>query len=153
CGSGLQAVVFGTKTVALGDADLVVAGGMESMSNVPYYLDKARSGYRMGDGTPVDGVIFDGPWDPYPHVHMGNSGDACAKEYKFSREAQDEFAKESFRRALAAQKEGLFDKEIEPVLVPQKKGDPLAVKLDEGPPKGDPSKLASLKPAFSKDGT
>jgi acetyl-CoA C-acetyltransferase len=153
CGSGLQAVVFGTKTIALGDADLVLAGGMESMSNVPYYLDKARSGYRMGNGTLVDGMIFDGLWDPYSNVHMGNCGDACAKEYKFSREAQDEFAKESFRRALAAQKEGLFDKEIEPVLVPQRKGDPLAVKLDEGPAKGDPSKFASLKPAFTKDGT
>jgi len=148
CGSGLQAVVFGTKTIALGDADLVLAGGMESMSNVPYYLDKARSGYRMGNGTLVDGMIFDGLWDPYSNVHMGSCGDACAKEYKFSREAQDEFAKESFRRALAAQKEGLFDKEIEPVLVPQRKGDPLAVKLDEGPAKGDPSKFASLSGLF-----
>jgi len=153
CGSGLQAVVFGAKTVALGDADLVVSGGMESMSNVPYYLDKARNGYRMGNGTLVDGMIFDGLWDPYSNVHMGQCGDACAKEYKFSREAQDEFAKESFRRALAAQKEGMFDKEIEPVLVPQRKGDPVAVKLDEGPPKGDPSKFAGLKPAFTKDGT
>ncbi len=153
CGSGLQAVVFGAKTIALGDADLVVAGGMESMSNVPYYLDKARSGYRMGDDRLVDGMIFDGLWDPYNNLHMGSCGDRCAAEYKFSREAQDEFAKESFRRALAAQKEGLFDKEIEPVVIPQKKGDPLPVKLDEGPTKGDPSKFSSLKPAFGKDGT
>ncbi len=153
CGSGLQAVVFGAKTIALGDADLVVAGGMESMSNVPYYLDKARSGYRMGDGRLVDGMIFDGLWDPYNNLHMGSCGDRCAAEYKFSREAQDEYAKESFRRALAAQKEGLFDKEIEPVVIPQKKGDPLPVKLDEGPTKGDPSKFSSLKPAFGKDGT
>jgi len=153
CGSGLQAVVFATKTIAVGDCDLVVAGGMESMSNVPYYLEKARSGYRMGDGKIVDGMIYDGLWDPYSNVHMGVCGDKCASEYKFSREAQDEYAKESFRRALAAQKEGMFDAEIEPVSVPQKKGDPLAVKLDEGPAKGDPSKLASLKPAFSKDGT
>ncbi len=153
CGSGLQAVVFGAKTVALGDADLVVAGGMESMSNVPYYLDKARQGYRMGNGTLVDGMIFDGLWDPYSNVHMGTCGDACAKEYKFSREAQDEYSKESFRRALAAQKEGLFDREIEAVAVPQRKGDPVMVKLDEGPAKGDPSKFASLKAAFSKDGT
>ncbi len=153
CGSGLQAVVFGAKTVALGDAELVVAGGMESMSNVPYYLDKARTGYRMGNGTLVDGMIFDGLWDPYANVHMGTCGDACAKEYKFSREAQDEYAKESFRRALAAQKEGLFEREIEAVPVPQRKGDPLLVKLDEGPAKGDPSKFASLKPAFGKDGT
>jgi acetyl-CoA C-acetyltransferase len=108
CGSGLQAVVFGAKTVALGDADLVVSGGMESMSNVPYYLERARTGYRMGDGKIVDGMIFDGLWDPYSNVHMGTCGDACAKEYKFPREAQDEYAKESFRRALAAQKEELF---------------------------------------------
>jgi acetyl-CoA C-acetyltransferase len=153
CGSGLQAVVFGARTVALGDADLVIAGGMESMSNVPFYVPGARSGLRMGNATLVDGMITDGLWDPYSNQHMGSCGDLCAKEYKFSREAQDEFAKESFRRALAAQKEGLFDAEIEPVKVPQRKGDPLLVKLDEGPAKGDPSKFASLKPAFGKDGT
>jgi acetyl-CoA C-acetyltransferase len=153
CGSGLEAVILGAKTLAVGDTDLVVVGGMESMSNVPYYLDKARSGYRMGNGTLVDGMIFDGLWDPYSDVHMGNCGDQCAKEYKYSREAQDEYAKESFRKALAAQKEGLFDAEITPVSVPQKKGDALVVKADEGPTKGDPSKFASLRPAFSKDGT
>ncbi len=153
CGSGMQALIFGAKTVALGDADIVVAGGMESMSNVPYYLDKARGGYRMGNGTLIDGMIHDGLWDPYANVHMGNCGDKCAAEYKVSREAQDEFAKESFRRALAAQKEGLFDAEITPVAVPQRKGDPVQVKLDEGPAKGDPAKFASLKPAFGKDGT
>jgi acetyl-CoA C-acetyltransferase len=153
CGSGLQAVVLGAKTVALGDADLVLSGGMESMSNVPYYLDKARSGYRMGDGKIVDGMIFDGLWDPYGNVHMGACGDRCAAEYGFSREAQDAYSKESLRRALAAQTEGLFDKEIEPVLVAQRKGDARVERLDEGPSKGDPSKFASLKPAFSKDGT
>ncbi|MEO7112182.1 MAG: acetyl-CoA C-acetyltransferase [Polyangiaceae bacterium] len=153
CGSGLQAVIFGAKTIALGEQELVVAGGMESMSNAPYYSLNARQGLRMGNQTLVDGMIHDGLWDPYNNVHMGSCGDACAKEYNFSREAQDDFAKESFRRALAAQKEGLFDAEIEPVSVPQKKGDPLLVKLDEGPAKGDPSRFASLKPAFSKDGT
>jgi acetyl-CoA C-acetyltransferase len=107
----------------------------------------------MGNAGVIDGMIHDGLWDPYSNQHMGSCGDLCAKEYKFSREAQDEFAKESFRRALAAQKEGLFDAEIEPVKVPQKKGDPVLVKLDEGPAKGDPSKFASLRPAFSKDGT
>ena len=137
----------------MGDTDLVVVGGMESMSNVPYYLDKARTGYRMGNGTLVDGMIFDGLWDPYSDVHMGNCGDACAKEYKISREAQDEYAAGSFRKALAAQKEGLFDAEITPVSVPQRKGDPVLVKMDEGPGKGDPSKFASLRAAFSKDGT
>jgi acetyl-CoA C-acetyltransferase len=107
----------------------------------------------MGDGKIVDGMIYDGLWDPYGNVHMGTCGDRCATEYKFTRDAQDEYARESFRRALAAQKEGMFDAEIEPVLVPQKKGEALGVKLDEGPAKGDPSKFASLKPAFSKDGT
>jgi acetyl-CoA C-acetyltransferase len=153
CGSGLQAVVFGVKTIALGDADLVVTGGMESMSNVPYYVPGARSGLRMGNATIVDGMITDGLWDPYSNQHMGSCGDLCAREYKFSREAQDDFAKESFRRALAAQKEGFFDAEIEPVKVPQRKGDPVLVKLDEGPGMGDPSKFPGLKPAFSKDGT
>jgi acetyl-CoA C-acetyltransferase len=153
CGSGMQALIFGAKTLALGDADIVVAGGMESMSNVPYYLDKARNGYRMGNGTLVDGMIHDGLWDPYHNVHMGTCGDKCAAEYKFTREQQDDFAKESFRRALAAQKEGKFEAEIAPVPVPQKKGDPLMVKDDEGPAKGDPSKFASLRPAFAKDGT
>jgi acetyl-CoA C-acetyltransferase len=153
CGSGMQAVIFGAKTIAVGDADLVVAGGMESMSNVPYYLEKARSGYRMGDGKIVDGMIFDGLWDPYANVHMGACGDQCAAEYGFTREQQDDYAKESFRRALAAQKEGMFDAEIEAVRVAQKKGDPLLVKTDEGPGKGDPSRFASLRPAFAQDGT
>ena len=153
CGSGLQAILFGAKTIALGDADLVVAGGMESMSNAPYYLTRARTGYRMGNGEIIDGMIHDGLWDPYGNFHMGNAGDKCAREYKFSREAQDEYAKESFRRAVAAQKEGLFTAEITPVSVPQKKGDALLVKDDEGPPAGRPDKFASLKPAFAKDGT
>ncbi len=153
CGSGLQAVIFGAKTIALGDAEIVVAGGMESMSNAPYYLDRARQGYRMGNATVIDGMIHDGLWDPYGNVHMGTCGDKCAAEYKVSREAQDEYAKESFRRALAAQKEGMFDAEITPVAVAQKKGDPIQVKLDEGPSKGDPTKMAGLRPAFGKDGT
>jgi acetyl-CoA C-acetyltransferase len=153
CGSGMQAIILAARAIALGDQDVVVAGGMESMSNVPYYLDKARQGYRMGNGTLVDGMIFDGLWDPYSNVHMGTCGDKCAAEHEVSREAQDAFAKESFRRALAAQKEGLFDAEIAPVEVPQRKGDPVMVKLDEGPTKGDPSKFAALKPAFGKDGT
>ncbi len=153
CGSGLQAVVLGARTIALGENELVVAGGMESMSNAPYYLFSARSGYRMGNGNLVDGMIHDGLWDPYNNVHMGSCGDACAREYEISRESQDEFAKESFRRALSAQKEGLFEAEIEAVAVPQRKGDPILVKLDEGPTKGDPTKFSSLKPAFSKDGT
>jgi acetyl-CoA C-acetyltransferase len=153
CGSGLQAVVLGAKTIALGDAQIVVAGGMESMSNVPYYLQQARTGYRMGHGKLIDGMIHDGLWDPYGDFHMGNAGEKCAREFTFSREAQDDFAKESFRRALSAQKEGLFKAEITPVGVPQKKGDDVMVSDDEGPPNGKPEKFASLKPAFQKDGT
>ncbi len=153
CGSGMQAVIFGAKTIALGDADLIIAGGMESMSNVPYYLEKARTGLRMGDGKLVDGMIFDGLWDPYGNVHMGTCGDACARKYGLTREQQDAFAVESFRRALAAEREGLFQAEIAPVSVAQKKGPPVVVSVDEGPAKGDPAKFASLKPAFAKDGT
>ncbi len=153
CGSGMQAVILGVKSIVMGDADVVVAGGMESMSNAPYYLDKARGGYRMGDGKLVDGMIFDGLWDPYGNVHMGNCGDKCAAEYGFSREQQDEFARESYRRALAAQKEGAFEAEIEPVVIPARKGEPVVVRVDEGPGRGDPAKFASLKPAFTKDGT
>jgi acetyl-CoA C-acetyltransferase len=153
CGSGLQAVVLGTKTIALGDAECVVAGGMESMSNVPYYLMTARNGFRMGHQKVIDGMIHDGLWDPYGDFHMGMAGEKCAAEYKFSREAQDDFAKESFRRALSAQKEGLFKAEITPVSVPQRKGDPIAISDDEGPPSGKPDKFATLRPAFQKDGT
>lgn len=153
CGSGLQAVVFGAKTIMLGDADIVVAGGMESMSNVPYYLTKARTGYRMGDDKIVDGMIFDGLWDPYNDFHMGNAGELCAREYGLSRDAQDEFARESYRRAMAAQKEGLFASEIVNVEVPQRKGNPTVVALDEEPGRGDPDKFGKLRPAFREDGT
>jgi acetyl-CoA C-acetyltransferase len=153
CGSGLEAVVFGAKTLALGDAELVVAGGMESMSNVPYYLREARSGYRMGDGKLIDGMIFDGLWDPYNDFHMGQAGELCATEYGLTRELQDEFAKRSYALASAAQKSGAFAKEIAPVSVAQKKGDPLLVSEDEEPGRGDPTKFEKLRPAFTKDGT
>jgi acetyl-CoA C-acetyltransferase len=153
CGSGLQAVVFGAKTLALGDAEIVVAGGMESMSNVPYYLREARTGYRMGDGKLIDGMIFDGLWDPYNDFHMGQAGELCAKEHGLTRELQDEFAKKSYELASAAQKSGAFAKEIVPVSIAQKKGDPLLISDDEEPGKGDPSKFGKLRPAFAGDGT
>jgi acetyl-CoA C-acetyltransferase len=153
CGSGLQAVIFGAKTVLLGDAHVVVAGGMESMSNVPYYLREARTGYRMGDGKLVDGMIFDGLWDPYNDFHMGVAGELCAKEYGLTREAQDAFAAESYGRALSAIQSGAFKQEIAPVSVAQRKGDALVVSEDEEPGRGDPSKFAKLKPAFDKAGT
>ena len=137
----------------LGDADIVVAGGMESMSNVPYYLTKARTGYRMGNGEVVDGMIFDGLWDPYNNYHMGNAGELCAKECNIPRDAQDAFAKESYRRALAAQKEGRFTNEIVPVVIAGKKGDSVTVSEDEEPKRGNPEKMSSLRAAFVKDGT
>jgi acetyl-CoA C-acetyltransferase len=152
CGSGLMSVMLGSKSILLGDADVVVAGGMESMSNVPYYLNKARTGYRMGNGELVDGMIFDGLWDPYHGYHMGNAGELCAKECGHPRDAQDAFAKESYRRALAAQAEGLFQKEIVPVTIEGRKGS-VTVSEDEEPKRGNPDKMASLRPAFTKDGT
>lgn len=153
CGSGMQAVIFGTKTLRLGDVDIVVAGGIESMSRIPYYLPAARDGMRMGDGKVVDGMIFDGLWDPYGNQHMGMFGEKCAKEFGFTREAQDAFAVESYRRALEAQKQGKFDAEIVGVEVPQRKGEPVVVQVDEEPARGNPSKMAQLRPAFAKDGT
>ncbi len=153
CGSGMQAVIFGVKTIALGDADVVVAGGMESMSRVPYYLQKARTGYRMGDDKLVDGMVHDGLWDPYGDFHMGIAGEKCAAEHRIGRDEQDAFARESYRRALAAAGEGGFAGEIAPVEVPQPKGDPIRVEVDEEPGRGKPEKFASLKPAFEKDGT
>jgi len=152
CGSGLMSVVLGAKSVLLGDAEVVVAGGMESMSNVPYYLPTARKGMRMGNQTVVDGMVHDGLWDPYKNFHMGNAGELCAKERDISRDAQDAFAKESYRRALAAQREGRFDAELTPVTVAGRKGD-VVVSVDEEPGRGDPEKMSSLKPAFDKAGT
>jgi acetyl-CoA C-acetyltransferase len=153
CGSGLAAVIAGARSIALGDSDVVVAGGMESMSRVPYYLDKAREGYRMGHAKMLDGMIHDGLWDPYDDVHMGNCGELCAAEYQFSRAAQDDFAKESYRRATSAQKEGLFKDEICAVEVPQGKGASVTVAEDEEPGRGKPEKFASLRPAFKEGGT
>lgn len=153
CGSGLQAVMFARREVLVGDASVVVAGGMESMTNAPYLLPKARGGYRMGHGELLDSMIHDGLWDPYDQVHMGNCGDLVAEEYDFSREEQDRFATESYRRAQAAQKEGRFKEEIVPVSVPQRRGEPILVDEDEEPARIRLDKLGQLRPAFSKTGT
>ncbi|MBM4376148.1 MAG: acetyl-CoA C-acyltransferase [Deltaproteobacteria bacterium] len=153
CGSGMQSVLLGARAIAVGDADVVVAGGMESMSRVPYYLSKARDGYRMGHGELVDGMIHDGLWDPYGNFHMGIAGEKCATEHGFSREAQDDFAKESYRRAVVAQAEGRFSDEIAPVELPQPKGEPVVLAVDDEPGRGKPEKFASLRPVFKKDGT
>jgi acetyl-CoA C-acetyltransferase len=153
CGSGLQAVMFARREILVGDAEILVAGGMESMTNAPYLLPNARAGYRMGNGQLVDSMIYDGLWDPYDQVHMGTCGDAVAKKYGFTREDQDAFARASFERAIQAQKAGKFKAEIVAVPVPQRKGDPVLVDEDEGPKKAQLDKMPGLKPAFSKDGT
>jgi acetyl-CoA C-acetyltransferase len=153
CGSGLQAVMFARREVLVDEADVVVAGGMESMTNAPYLLPDARGGYRMGNGQIVDSMIHDGLWDPYDDVHMGVCGDAVAEKYGFSREDQDAFAAESYRRALAAQKEGRFKEEIVPVSVPQRRGEPLLVDEDEEPGRGNVDKMPKLRPAFTKTGS
>jgi acetyl-CoA C-acetyltransferase len=153
CGSGLQAVMFARREILVGDAEILVAGGMESMTNAPYVLPNARAGYRMGNGQLVDSMIHDGLWDPYDQVHMGTCGDLVAKKYGFTREEQDAFARASFERAIQAQKAGKFKAEIVAVPVPQRKGDPVLVDEDEGPKKAQLDKMPGLKPAFSKDGT
>jgi acetyl-CoA C-acetyltransferase len=153
CGSGLQAVMFARREILVGDAEVLVAGGMESMTNAPYVLPNARGGYRMGNGQIIDSMIHDGLWDPYDNMHMGNCGDLVAEKYGLTREAQDAFARRSFERAIQAQKTGKFKAEIVPVSVPSKKGDPLVVEEDEGPKKAQLDKMPSLKPAFSKTGT
>jgi len=152
CGSGMKAVMLATQSVRLGESCFVVAGGMESMSNAPYAMDKARTGFRMGHATILDTMIHDGLWDPYNNVHMGNCGDLCARECRYTRAQVDEVAAESYRRALAGQKAGHFRAEMVPVNVPQRKGEPLVVDQDEEPAKGNPEKLPTLRPAFGKDG-
>jgi acetyl-CoA C-acetyltransferase len=152
CGSGLKAVMLARQAIACGDADVVVAGGMESMSNAPYLLPTARGGMRMGNATAVDSMIHDGLWDPYGNAHMGNFGDQCARENDFTREAQDAFAMASFERANAAIKAGWFKDEIVGVEVKDGKGTKI-VDTDEGPGKYNKEKMPGLKPAFGKDGT
>jgi acetyl-CoA C-acetyltransferase len=153
CGSGMKAIMLGAQSIMLGDSDVVVAGGMESMSNTPYYVQNARSGFKMGNQTLVDGMISDGLWDPYNNQHMGNCAELCAKEKNFTRETQDQYAAESFRRAQAAQKAGKFSAEITPVEVAGRKGEVTKVEADEGPGKVQFDKILTLKPAFDKTGT
>ena len=153
CGSGLQSVILAARAIALGEVNVAVAGGMESMSNAPYLLPKARNGYRMGNAQVVDMMIHDGLWDPYNDFHMGNAAELCARERGVSREEQDDYAQLSTNRSVEAQKGGLFKDEIVPVEVPQRKGDPIVVDMDEGPQKARPEKIPSLRPAFQKDGT
>ena len=153
CGSGLKAVMLATQAIKLGDADIIVAGGMESMSNAPYILDKARTGYRMGHGQLIDSMIKDGLWDVYNDFHMGNAGELCARECNISRQEQDEFAVLSYKRALEAIEKGYFKEEIVPVKVPQPKGGEVIVDEDEEPKRVNFEKIPQLKPAFDPNGT
>ena len=153
CGSGMRAVMDAANAIASGEYDVAVAGGMESMSNTPYLLERARTGYRMGHGQLVDSMIKDGLWDPYKDVHMGNCAEMCVGKYKFSREEQDAYSLESYKRAQGAVKGGLFADEIAAVDVPQRKGDPVRVDADEEPFAAPLDKMGSLKPAFQKDGS
>jgi acetyl-CoA C-acetyltransferase len=153
CASGLMAVELGAQRIQLGISDVVVVGGMECMSQVPFYLDGARTGLRLGDHKLVDGMVFDGLTNPYDGKHMGSCAELCATEHDLSREAQDAFAATSYGKALAAIEAGRFQEEIVPVLVPQRRGDPVIVSVDEEPGRGRPEKLNKLRPAFQKDGT
>ena len=152
CGSGLETVIAGARAIAVGDAEIAVAGGMESMSNAPHVVRGLRGGVKMGALDTLDAMVHDGLWDVYSNQHMGNCAELCAKERNISRAAQDEFAAESYRRALTAQKEGRFAAEIAAVKVPGRGGE-TTVDTDEEPGRGNIEKLPSLRPAFGKDGT
>ncbi len=152
CGSGIKSVMIADQMIRAGDARMIAAGGMENMSSAPYFLEKARAGYRMGNGSLIDSMIWDGLWDPYNNYHMGNAAELCAREFKYTREAQDAFAVESYRRSQKAVSDGLFRTEIAGVEVQGKKGASV-IDQDEEPGKVDFAKVPLLKPAFSKDGT
>lgn len=152
CGSGLKAVMLSEQAIKCGDADLIVAGGQESMSNAPYFLPKARTGYKMGNAELIDMMIYDGLWDVYNQIHMGMIGEKCASECNISRQEQDEYAITSYKRALAAQENGYFADEIVPVSVVQGKEN-ILVEKDEEPEKVKFDKVPQLKPVFKKDGT
>lgn len=152
CGSGLKAVMLAAQAIAVGDADIVIAGGMENMSATPYYLEKARSGYRMGNGTLVDAMVHDGLWDIVNDFHMGISNDLISEKWNISREEQDRYAEMSYRRALDSIENGRFKDEIIPVSLPQRKGDPVIFDTDECPRETTYEALAKMKPAFQKDG-
>ncbi len=153
CGSGLKAVMLAAQAIQVGDADVVVAGGMETMSMAPHYLEKSRTGYRMGNGVLKDSMINDGLWDHVNDFHMGISNDLCAEKYRVSREDQDRYAAESYRRALEAIAQGRFKDEILPVEVPQRKGPPVVFDRDECVRETAYDALASMRPAFQKTGT
>jgi len=152
CGSALKSVMLAAQAIQLGDADVIVAGGMENMSMAPYYLEKARFGFRMGNGTVYDHMVHDGLWDIVNDFHMGISNDLCSQKYGVSREDQDRYAAESYRRTMAAIRGGKFKDEIVPIPVAQRKGDPILFEQDECPRDTDYDTLSKMKPAFQKEG-
>jgi len=152
CGSGLKAAMLADQAIKCGDAEIVCAGGMESMSNIPYYLENARTGYRMGNSQLVDGMVHDGLWDVINNYHMGYTADLIARKFSISRADMDRFAAASNDKALAAHAAGKLKQEILPLTVKPKKGDPFVFDQDEGPRATTLEKLAALKPAFGKDG-
>jgi len=152
CGSGLKAVMLAAQAIQTGDADIIVAGGMENMSMAPYFLEKARFGYRMGTGKLQDHMVHDGLWDIVNDFHMGISNDLCSEKYNVSREDQDRYAAESYRRTFAAINAGKFKDEIMPVEIPRRKGDPVRFEQDECPRETSYEILAKMSPAFQKDG-
>lgn len=153
CASGTKAIMIAAQSIALGENDIVIAGGMESMSNVPYYLDKARNGYRLGNGQIIDGLVKDGLWDVYNDYHMGSAAELCATECNISREDQDAFAIESYKRSQSAQANGKFKNEILPVEIKDRKGEVSLIEHDEEINAVKFDKIPSLKPVFKKDGT
>lgn len=153
CGSGLKSIMLATQAIMVGDAEIVIAGGMENMSQTPFYVSKMREGHKLGHSEIIDGMIKDGLWDVYNNFHMGNAADKCAESCAIPRQAQDTFAEMSFKRAQLAQEKGLFKDEIAALEVMQKKGTPTIFDTDEGPGKANFEKMKTLRPAFSKDGT
>ncbi len=154
CGSGLKAIGLAAQGIQLGEIEIAVAGGMESMSNCPYLLPQARTGYRLGNGEIVDSMIKDGLWDAYEDFHMGQTAELVAEKYKISRQEQDQFAVQSHQKAVNARKSCFFESQILPIEVPQKKGTPVEIKYDESPREDSMFEaLAKLRPAFKKDGT
>ena len=153
CGSGLKAAMLATQAIQVGDADIIIAGGFENMSQAPYLLSKGRDGYRLGHGELIDSMITDGLWDVYNDTHMGNCAEICARDRHYSKEDQNDFAKESYTRALDAQKTGAFNDEILAVDVTDRKRNTVTINIDEEPGRANFDKMDKLRPVFEKDGT
>lgn len=153
CGSGMKAIMLGSQSIRLGESRVVVAGGMENMSQAPYLSKEARAGFRMGHQRIIDSMVHDGLWDPYNNQHMGNCGELCAKEQKITREEQDQFAIESFHKGQRAQADGKLSPQIAPIEIKDRKGRSTLIDCDESLAKGQPDKIPNLKPAFEKNGT